>query len=86
MVINVNMYLDCASMESVDDKCQKLFCCWTHRDSRTRELGPCTEVEFDKILSGGFITVVLVNPPDVKLSNRTSALCSVGLIPFVFLR
>ena len=32
----------------------------------------CTEVRFDSFLSGGFTTMVVINPPDWKLANRTS--------------
>ena len=32
----------------------------------------CTEVQFESFQSGGFTTVAWVNPPDWKLSNRTS--------------
>ena len=32
----------------------------------------CTEVRFASLLSGGFITAIVVNPPERKLANRTS--------------
>ena len=32
----------------------------------------CTEVRFASFLSGGFITVIVVNPPERKLAKRTS--------------
>ena len=32
----------------------------------------CTEVRFASFLSGGFITAIVVNPPERKLSKRTS--------------
>ena len=32
---------------------------------------PCTEVRFAFFLSGGFITVIVVNPPERKLAKRT---------------
>ena len=32
----------------------------------------CTEVRFASFLSGGFITAIIVNPPESKLSKRTS--------------
>ena len=35
----------------------------------------CTEVRFASFLSGGFITVIVVNPPERKLAKRTSAQC-----------
>ena len=31
-----------------------------------------TEVRFASFLSGGFITVIVVNPPESKLAKRTS--------------
>ena len=35
-----------------------------------------TEVRFASLLSGGFITAILVNPPESKLAKRTSVHCS----------
>ena len=32
----------------------------------------CTEVRFASFLSGGFITVIVVNPPEKNLAKRTS--------------
>ena len=32
----------------------------------------CTEVRFASLLSGGFITAIVVNPPERKLAKRTS--------------
>ena len=32
----------------------------------------CTEVGFASFLSGGFITAIVVNPPERKLVKRTS--------------
>ena len=32
----------------------------------------CTEVHFASFLSGGFITAIVVNPPERKLAKRTS--------------
>ena len=32
----------------------------------------CTEVSFASFLSGGFITAIVVNPPERKLAKRTS--------------
>ena len=32
----------------------------------------CTEVRFASFLSGGFITAIVVNPPERKLAKRTS--------------
>ena len=34
-----------------------------------------TEVRFASLLSGGFITVTVVNPPERKLAKRTSVHC-----------
>ena len=36
------------------------------------EGGHCTEVRFSSFFSGGFITVIVVNPPERKLAKRTS--------------
>ena len=35
----------------------------------------CTEVGFASFLSGRFITVIVVNPPESKLAKRTSLHC-----------
>ena len=35
----------------------------------------CTEVRFASLLSGGFITAVVVNQPERKLAKRTSVQC-----------
>ena len=35
----------------------------------------CTEVRFARFLSGGFITAIVVNPPERKLAKRTSVHC-----------
>ena len=35
-----------------------------------------TEVHFAGFLSGGFITAIVVNPPERKLAKRTSVQCS----------
>ncbi len=35
----------------------------------------CTEVRFASFLSGGFTTMVVINPPERKLAKRTSVLC-----------
>ena len=32
----------------------------------------CTEVHFASFLSGGFITAIVVNPPEMNLAKRTS--------------
>ena len=34
--------------------------------------GQCTELRFASFLSGGFITAIVVNPPERKLAKRTS--------------
>ena len=34
-------------------------------------MSPVTEVRFASFLSGGFITMAAINPPDWKLANRT---------------
>ena len=34
----------------------------------------CTEVSFADFPSGGFITAILVNPPERKLAKRTSVI------------
>ena len=31
----------------------------------------CTEVRFASLLSGGFITAIVLNPPESKLAKRT---------------
>ena len=35
----------------------------------------CTEVRFASLLSGGFTTMAVINPPEKKLANRTSVHC-----------
>ena len=37
--------------------------------------GHYTEVRFVSFLSGGFITAIVVNPPERKLAKRTSVKC-----------
>ena len=32
----------------------------------------CTEVRFASLLSGGFTSMAVINPPEKKLANRTS--------------
>ena len=32
----------------------------------------CTEVRFASFLSGGFTTLAVINPPEMKLAKRTS--------------
>ena len=36
----------------------------------------CTEVRFSSFFSGGFITAIVVNPPERKLAKCTSVHCS----------
>ena len=38
-----------------------------------------TEVRYASFLSGGFITAIVVNPPESKLAKRTSVHCG-GLV------
>ena len=40
----------------------------------------CTEVRFASFLSGGFTTMVVINPSDWKLANCTSVHCVNGLL------
>ena len=35
----------------------------------------CTEVRFASLLSGGFTTMAVINPPEKKLAKRTSVRC-----------
>ena len=35
-------------------------------------LHQCTEMHFASLLSGGFTTMVVINPPEKKLANHTS--------------
>ena len=44
----------------------------------------CTEVHFDSLFSGGFTTMAVINPPERKLTKRTSV--QWGEITFYFLR
>ena len=44
----------------------------------------CTEVRFASFLSGGFTTMVVINPPERKPAKRTFVHCS-GLISYHFL-
>ena len=39
----------------------------------------CTEVHFASFLSGGFITAIVVNPPERKLAKRTTVHCSTAV-------
>ena len=45
----------------------------------------CTEMRFASFFSGGFITAIVVNPPERKLAKRTSVYwcyLSIPLFPF----
>ena len=44
--------------------------------------GHCTEVHFASFLSGGFITAIVVNPPERKLTKRTSVHCTTAHLKF----
>ena len=35
----------------------------------------CTVVRFSRFFPGGFITAIVVNPPEMKLAKRTSVHC-----------
>jgi hypothetical protein len=35
----------------------------------------CTEVRFASLLSGGFTTMAVINPPEKKLAKLTSVQC-----------
>jgi hypothetical protein len=39
-------------------------------------LAQCTEVRFAIFFSGGFITAIVVNPPERKLAKYTSVQCT----------
>ena len=39
----------------------------------------CTEVQFASFFSGGFITAIVVNPPERRLTKRTSVQCHENL-------
>ena len=39
-------------------------------------MSQCTEVRFASFLSGGFITAIVVNPPEKKVAKRTSVHCA----------
>ena len=48
---------------------------------KDRARSHCTEVRFASFLSGGFITMAVINPPDWKLANRTFVPCGDGFHP-----
>ena len=41
----------------------------------------CTEVRFSSFFSGGFITAIVVNPPERQLAKRTSVHCTAAKLP-----
>ena len=47
-------------------------------DARDVHATYCTEMRFASFLSGGFITTIVVNPPERKLAKRTSVHCAAG--------
>jgi hypothetical protein len=50
-----------------------------HHDVAKKEilkhLVQCTEVRFVSLLSGGFTTMAVINPPERKLAKHTSVQC-----------
>ena len=48
------------------------------KSRQTQNLHQCTEMRFASFLSGGFITAIVVNPPERKLAKRTSVDCGVA--------
>jgi hypothetical protein len=44
--------------------------------SLTSKVVQCTKVHFFSFFSGGFITDIVVNPPERKLAKRTSVQCT----------
>ena len=45
---------------------------WCSPLTITSIFGHCTEMRFACFFSGGFITAIVVNPPERKLKKRTS--------------
>jgi hypothetical protein len=43
-------------------------------------MNQCTEVRFASLLSGGFTTMAVINPPERKLAKRTSVQCFKGIL------
>ena len=43
-----------------------------------------TEVRFISLLSGGFITAILVNPRERKLAKRTSVQCTMPKMKYLW--
>ena len=41
-------------------------------DEQPASRAQCTEVRFASLLSGGFTTMAVINPPEKNLANRTS--------------
>ena len=48
------------------------FCVFLHPMDNAQ----CTKVRFARFLSGGFITAIVVNPPERKLAKHISVQCS----------
>ena len=47
-----------------------------NKNAHTKRISPqCTEVRLASLLSGGFTTVAVINPPEKKLANRISVQC-----------
>ena len=40
----------------------------------TEQMAQCTDVRFASLLSGGFTTMAVIDPPEKKLAKRTSLL------------
>ena len=55
-----------------------LFMCWNQQTAHY-STQHCTEVHLNSFLSGGFITAIVVNPPERKLEKRISVHCSTYL-------
>ena len=50
-----------------------------------KQTAQCTEVRFASFLSGGFITAIVVNPPERKLAKRTYVQWAVSKLQNIFL-
>ena len=50
---------------------QKGFTLWLYLKKKIY-LAQCTELRFASFLSGGFTTMAVINPPERKLTKRTS--------------
>ena len=51
---------------------------WSFLKHKSRD-NQFTEVRFASLLSGGFTTMAVINPPEKKLANSTSVQCSAVL-------